>query len=146
MVEVRVKDPFGTFVDFKDGNGIDFGPSHGPMNFIPGGTLYSFSLLIDPTMSGIFEIEFVMSMSDPGASIKIQPPPIVSELQSSSQLVCESLDYRFGFNGMEKDNEAKGQGNSYDFVTHLPCFRGHCFWQVSHSCDKPKSPGRAISL
>lgn len=119
MVEVRVKDPFGTFVDFKDGNGIDFGPSHGPMNFIPGGTLYSFSLLIDPTMSGIFEIEFVMSMSDPGASIKIQPPPIVSELQSSSQLVCESLDYRFGFNGMEKDNEAKGQGNSYDFGARI---------------------------
>jgi len=28
-------------------------------------------------------------------------------------------DYRFGFNGMEKDNEAKGQGNSYDFGARI---------------------------
>ena len=31
--------------------------------------------------------------------------------------LCDSADdkYRFGFNGMEKDNELKGVGNSLDF-------------------------------
>ena len=34
--------------------------------------------------------------------------------------VCDhSKDYRFGFNGMEKDNELKGTGNSYDFGARI---------------------------
>ena len=33
--------------------------------------------------------------------------------------VCWDEDYRFGFNGMEKDNEAKGQGNRYDFGARI---------------------------
>jgi len=32
---------------------------------------------------------------------------------------ADSGVYRFGFNGMEKDNEAKGQGNSYDFGARI---------------------------
>ena len=28
-------------------------------------------------------------------------------------------DYRYGFNGMEKDNEVKGEGNSYDFGARI---------------------------
>jgi len=35
------------------------------------------------------------------------------------QQVCWDEDYRFGFNGMEKDNEAKGHGNSYDFGARI---------------------------
>jgi len=30
-----------------------------------------------------------------------------------------SADYRYGFNGMEKDDEVKGEGNSYDFGARL---------------------------
>jgi RHS repeat-associated protein len=29
------------------------------------------------------------------------------------------MEYRYGFNGMEKDNEAKGTGNSYDFGARM---------------------------
>jgi RHS repeat-associated protein len=32
---------------------------------------------------------------------------------------CSSSDYRFGFNGMEKDNSIKGNGNSYDFGARI---------------------------
>jgi RHS repeat-associated protein len=32
---------------------------------------------------------------------------------------CSSSDYRFGFNGQEKDNETKGVGNSYDFGARI---------------------------
>ena len=28
---------------------------------------------------------------------------------------ASSAAYRYGFNGMEKDDELKGEGNSYDF-------------------------------
>lgn len=30
-----------------------------------------------------------------------------------------SPDYRYGFNGMEKDDEVKGSGNSYDFGARM---------------------------
>ncbi len=30
-----------------------------------------------------------------------------------------SPDYRYGFNGMEKDDELKGNGNSYDFGARI---------------------------
>ncbi|MDT8411322.1 MAG: RHS repeat-associated core domain-containing protein [Vicingaceae bacterium] len=32
---------------------------------------------------------------------------------------ASSGDYRYGFNGMEKDNEIKGAGNSYDFGSRI---------------------------
>jgi RHS repeat-associated protein len=32
-----------------------------------------------------------------------------------ANIASDSLKYRYGFNGMEKDNEIKGDGNSYDF-------------------------------
>ena len=43
---------------------------------------------------------------------------------TSTKLICSSdedfsSDYRFGFNGMEKDNEVKGIGNSLDFGARI---------------------------
>jgi len=32
---------------------------------------------------------------------------------------ANSADYRYGFNGMELDNEVKGEGNSYDFGARM---------------------------
>jgi len=32
---------------------------------------------------------------------------------------ADNSDYRYGFNGMEKDNEVKGNGNSYDFGARM---------------------------
>ncbi|MHB1276961.1 MAG: RHS repeat-associated core domain-containing protein [Bacteroidia bacterium] len=43
----------------------------------------------------------------------------ISTQTTLQQQVCWDEDYRFGFNGMEKDNEAKGQGNSLDFGARI---------------------------
>lgn len=39
--------------------------------------------------------------------------------QELTGMTYNSSDYRYGYNGMEKDNELKGNGNSYDFGARL---------------------------
>jgi len=36
---------------------------------------------------------------------------------STTSNIFSNLEYRYGFNGMEKDDEVKGKGNSY--TTHF---------------------------
>jgi len=38
-----------------------------------------------------------------------------SDYQAKGQVIIVGEGYRYGFNGMEKDDEIKGSGNSYDF-------------------------------
>jgi len=42
-------------------------------------------------------------------------PAFVNGLEPSSNIASEKVGYRYGFNGMEKDDEMYGSGNSFDF-------------------------------
>lgn len=46
---------------------------------------------------------------------------LLAYVDTSTVVDCEGgrKDYRYGFNGMEKDSEIKGEGNSYDFGARL---------------------------
>jgi RHS repeat-associated protein len=39
--------------------------------------------------------------------------------RNDENLKTHTVDYRFGFNGMEQDNEVSGSGNSYDFGARI---------------------------
>jgi len=83
---------------------------------MPPGTVQNIQLFFVGPPSG----NVLVQINSPGGPFpfpdmfSIQYAAISTQTTVPTQ-VCWDEDYRFGFNGMEKDNEAKGQGNHYDF-------------------------------
>jgi RHS repeat-associated protein len=85
------------------------------------------------TTNGSYSLSFTPSTSGSTYKIQLYMPNAVSQCMYSldnisisyyevdTDIVCENvpLGYRYGFNGMEKDDEAKGKGNSYDFGARM---------------------------
>src|SRR5690606_8854332 len=74
----------------------------------------SISFTVDPLYR--YTVHVRNSASIGATSINIDFIEVYGEA-SASYLTCseDSVGYRFGFNGKEKDNEIKGSGNSYNY-------------------------------
>jgi len=70
------------------------------------------------TCSTGYKLQFKINNGGIGQWAILSDYDINQDHVSQSQ-VCGEVDYRFGFNGMEKDNQIKGVGNSLDFGARI---------------------------
>ncbi len=78
------------------------------------------------TSSGTYELSFVPTETDIRISVSGTSRYALNNLYLDRDQIdtlvatyALSRGYRYGFNGMEKDDEAKGAGNSYDFGARM---------------------------
>jgi len=79
-------------------------------------TAGSYTLTFTPSTSGTYKIEFYMVGASALCWFRVDNV-LIQYTDEVTTTICNEIaeGYRYGFNGMEKDDEAKGKGNSYDF-------------------------------
>ncbi|MFT7156842.1 MAG: RHS repeat-associated protein, partial [Parvicella sp.] len=93
--------------------------------FIAGNGWVSFTESFTATSSGSYQITIVAKRTSNFNEFNNKNFRIdnfkLSHTETNTELVCgeNACDYRYGFQGQEKDDEIKGSGNSYDFGARM---------------------------
>ncbi len=103
-INVSVKDNYGNVV--ASGNYTTAGTYN--LSFTPASS------------SATYSLEFHMTKASAFCFFRVDDV-LVSYDDTTSVTVCKEVEdgYRYGFNSMEKDDQVKGRGNSYDFGARM---------------------------
>ncbi len=103
-IKVSVKDNYGNVV--ASGNYTTAGTYN--LSFTPAST------------SATYTLEFHMTKASAFCFFRVDDV-LVSYDDTTTVTVCKEVEdgYRYGFNSMEKDDQVKGRGNSYDFGARM---------------------------
>jgi RHS repeat-associated protein len=80
----------------------------------------TFNYQFTAATGGVYTVKVYRTGNNSASCIYYIDDVLITHQEDVQQTVCEEFGgYRYGFNGMEKDNEIKGQGNSYDFGARI---------------------------